>query len=284
MRCRSPSHPGTSGEMLDGFEDVLLEDLNGLDPAFDRWLEDERGRFRAHSAAPSAKAFWPNATIRSPRSKRRNSCWPSTAGMKGPGAPSCAATPNAATSGRRMAAYDRCRGVLAEAADARPSPETEDLIGRIRAQSAVRRGWPAVRAAGCPACPAEPQAAYAPRPVADRAATRATLRLRVVPLRTIGAGSRRRARDRPGRGNLRRPVAVSLDFLPAGDALAVRIAGHWRRCICRTGDAAWSGAGGGSDPGRHDPARARAGADHRAPGRHARRRRDRLGRPLRPRR
>ena len=33
-------------EMLNRFEDVLLEDLNGLDPAFDRWLEDERARFQ----------------------------------------------------------------------------------------------------------------------------------------------------------------------------------------------------------------------------------------------
>src|SRR6202012_4531327 len=31
---------GLSAAILDRFEDVLLEDLNGLDPAFDRWLED----------------------------------------------------------------------------------------------------------------------------------------------------------------------------------------------------------------------------------------------------
>ena len=31
--------------LLDRFEDVLLEDLSGLDPAFDRWLDDERDRF-----------------------------------------------------------------------------------------------------------------------------------------------------------------------------------------------------------------------------------------------
>jgi DNA-binding SARP family transcriptional activator len=30
---------------LDRFKDVLLEDLNGLDPAFDRWLTEERARF-----------------------------------------------------------------------------------------------------------------------------------------------------------------------------------------------------------------------------------------------
>jgi DNA-binding SARP family transcriptional activator len=35
-----------SGDILGKLEDVLLEDLNGLDPAFDRWLDDERARFR----------------------------------------------------------------------------------------------------------------------------------------------------------------------------------------------------------------------------------------------
>ncbi|HEY1412411.1 MAG TPA: hypothetical protein VGF36_09725, partial [Rhodopila sp.] len=34
-----------SAELLGRYDDVLLEDLDGLDPAFDRWLEDERGRF-----------------------------------------------------------------------------------------------------------------------------------------------------------------------------------------------------------------------------------------------
>ena len=35
-----------SAELLDRFQDVLLEDLNGLDPAFDSWLGDERARFQ----------------------------------------------------------------------------------------------------------------------------------------------------------------------------------------------------------------------------------------------
>ena len=34
-----------STNALARFEALLLEDLNGLDPAFDRWLDDERGRF-----------------------------------------------------------------------------------------------------------------------------------------------------------------------------------------------------------------------------------------------
>jgi DNA-binding SARP family transcriptional activator len=34
-----------SSDLLNRYDEVLLEDLNGLDPAFDRWLENERGRF-----------------------------------------------------------------------------------------------------------------------------------------------------------------------------------------------------------------------------------------------
>jgi DNA-binding SARP family transcriptional activator len=34
-----------SRDLLAHYEDLLFEDLNGLDPAFDRWLEEERGRF-----------------------------------------------------------------------------------------------------------------------------------------------------------------------------------------------------------------------------------------------
>ena len=56
-----------SADMLDKFEDVLLEDLGGLDPAFDRWLEDERARFqrigRAIGESLLAKCEDPEAAI-----------------------------------------------------------------------------------------------------------------------------------------------------------------------------------------------------------------------------
>ena len=49
-----------------------------------------------------------------------------------------------------VAAYDRCRGTLAETADARPSPETEELIGRIRSQSTQSAQRPGMRSEGAP--------------------------------------------------------------------------------------------------------------------------------------
>jgi hypothetical protein len=79
-----------------------------------------------------------------------------------------------------VAAYDRCRGTLAETADARPSPETEELIGRIRIQRQTARPGqqPGILSEASVPIPAPP------RSTAQR--DRKTLRLRVVPLRTIG--------------------------------------------------------------------------------------------------
>ena len=79
-----------------------------------------------------------------------------------------------------VAAYDRCRGALAETADARPSPETEELIGRIRIQSQ------SAQSGQQPGMQSEAPLPIPPplRSTAQR--DRRTVRLRVVPLRTIG--------------------------------------------------------------------------------------------------
>jgi DNA-binding SARP family transcriptional activator/tetratricopeptide (TPR) repeat protein len=171
-----------SVETLDRFEEVLLEDLNGLDPAFDHWLAGERARFqrigRTIGESLLANCENPVEAIEVAErllsiDRRHEGAWRtimrSHAERGDPGA--------------AMASYDRCRGVLAETSDARPSPETEDLIGLIRTQSGSGR-LPSqsvmVRAV------AEPQAAYTPpRPRAR--GERSALRLRVAPLRTIGA-------------------------------------------------------------------------------------------------
>ena len=170
-----------SVEILDKFEDVLLEDLNGLDPAFDRWLEDERARFRRIGRAIGesllAKCEDPVAAIDTAEQllaidRTHEGAWRTIMRSHAERGDLTAA----ATS------YERCRGVLAENSDGRPSPETEDLMGRIRAQANVGRLSTKLKAGyGV----AEDQAFYTP-PRSGPRRDRSALRVRVAPLRTIG--------------------------------------------------------------------------------------------------
>jgi DNA-binding SARP family transcriptional activator/TolB-like protein len=171
-----------SAKILDKFEGVLLEDLNGLDPAFDRWLDDERARFqrigRAIGESLLAKCEDPVAAIDAAEQlltidRTHEGAWRTIMRSYAERGDLGAAT----------ASYERCRGVLAENADGRPSPETEELIGRIRAQaSAGRLSNQANPGRGV----AEDQAMYTP-PRASPRRDRSAVRLLVASLRTIGA-------------------------------------------------------------------------------------------------
>jgi DNA-binding SARP family transcriptional activator/tetratricopeptide (TPR) repeat protein len=171
-----------SAEILDRFEEVLLEDLNGLDPAFDRWLEDERARFqrigRTIAEGLLAKCEDPMATIDAAEQllaidRTHEGAW--RAIMR--------SHVERGDLGAAIACYDRCRSVLAETSDRRPSPETDDLIGRIRAQAGSGRlanpAHVAHRLVDAPAADTPPRNS-------SRHA-RSALRLHVAPLRTIGA-------------------------------------------------------------------------------------------------
>jgi DNA-binding SARP family transcriptional activator/TolB-like protein/Tfp pilus assembly protein PilF len=197
-----------SPEILDQFENVLLEDLNGLDPAFDRWLEDERARFRrigrTIGESLMAKCEDPLASIEAAEQllaidRMHEGAWRTIMRSHA----------ELGDLGTAMASYDRCRGALAENPDGRPSPETEDLIGRIRTHAAA--GRPSnYAAAGRPPShtganqpnpnqpnPSQPNPGHGnahdqPTQTAARTSQRrakSTLRLRVAPLRTIGATS-----------------------------------------------------------------------------------------------
>jgi DNA-binding SARP family transcriptional activator/TolB-like protein/Flp pilus assembly protein TadD len=204
----SLTQPGAIlGNILDRFEEVLLEDLNGLDPAFDRWLEDERARFqrigRSIGESLLAKCEDPAASVEAAErllaiDRMHEGAWRTIMRSHA----------ELGDLGAAMAAYDRCRSVLAENADGRTSPETEELIGRIRTQAGAGRQSdhadpayrpPALRAAtyGSPAIgsPAHGPPAYSPAdeqllqtpPRASLRRSRSALRLRVAPIRTIGA-------------------------------------------------------------------------------------------------
>jgi DNA-binding SARP family transcriptional activator/TolB-like protein len=182
----------TSMQFTDHYEDVLLEDLDGLDPAFDRWLEDERARFlrirRTIGEGILAQCDDPLAAIEAAErmvavDRKHEGAWRILIRCHAERGDSPAA----------LGAYERCRGVLAETQGQLPSPETEDLVGRIRAQS---QSAPTGSAANATVAvqhglvrPASAFAARELRPTGMRPTGRrdlATLRLRVLPMRSIG--------------------------------------------------------------------------------------------------
>jgi DNA-binding SARP family transcriptional activator/TolB-like protein len=176
-----------SVKLLEQYDDVLLEDLSGLDPAFDRWLEEERGRFRRirRTIAESilAQCDEPLSAIEAAErmlaiDRRHEGAWRVLIRCHAERGDIRAA----------FGAYERCRGALAEAPAQRPSPETEDLIGRVRAQNqADQYGSAETRSGRSPCGPLreakELVAVTARSPVRHAPAT---LRLRVLPMRTLG--------------------------------------------------------------------------------------------------
>jgi DNA-binding SARP family transcriptional activator/tetratricopeptide (TPR) repeat protein len=164
--------------LLSRFRDVLLEDMDGLDPAFDSWLGDARARFtrmgRAIGESILAASEDPLTTIEAAEhmlafDRLHEGAWR-------------AIIRSHAERGNLDAAigsYDRCRGALAEANDGRkPSPETEELISRIRTR---------VLSGSVPLGRVLPETT-----VVQSAAGRvqrydpSSLRVRIAPLRTLG--------------------------------------------------------------------------------------------------
>src|SRR5689334_5755802 len=121
------AHP-KSLALLDG---ELLEDLDGIDPAFDAWLttERERVRDRARTLAEALlrEQVEPESTI--PAAQQLLSI-----DRAHEGAWRALMRAHAARGERGMAiqAYERCRAVLADLLDAAPSSETQRLLAEIR--------------------------------------------------------------------------------------------------------------------------------------------------------
>ncbi len=138
--------------LLDG---DLLEDLDGIDPNFDAWLNTERERIRdrARGIAESMlkEDLEPDAAIAAAQrlltiDRSHEGAWRSL--MRA----------HAARGERGLAvqAYDRCRAVLADMLDAAPSIETQKLLNEIRGPSHSR----------LPLRPPQPVEAEPPPPVA----------------------------------------------------------------------------------------------------------------------
>jgi DNA-binding SARP family transcriptional activator/TolB-like protein len=118
-------------------EGDLLEDLDGIDPNFDAWLNTERERLRDRARGVAElmlkEDMEPDAAIAAAQrllviDRSHEGAW--RALMK----------THAARGERGLAvqAYDRCRASLADMLDAAPSTETQKLLNEIRGPSNSR--------------------------------------------------------------------------------------------------------------------------------------------------
>ena len=116
--------------LFDLFRDTLLEDLNGLDPAFDQWLDEERarlgriGRTIAEGMLAGSQELPTTLAVAEQLlliDRTHEGAWRAI----------IRAHAERGDRGMAASAYEHCRAVLAETSFGKPSPETEDLIARI---------------------------------------------------------------------------------------------------------------------------------------------------------
>jgi DNA-binding SARP family transcriptional activator/TolB-like protein len=196
----SPAKPAAL-VLLDG---DLLEDLDGVDPAFDNWLATERERLRDRARVLAEQMLRdqlePELAIPAAQQllsidRAHEGAW--RALMR--------AYTTRGERGMAIQAYERCRSVLADLLDAQPSEETQRLAAEIRATANQMR--PA-HASSSPASlradlvrdlrlpqrqtpdhRTEPRLALLPESRAESrpAPPRAGVRIGVLPLQLLGA-------------------------------------------------------------------------------------------------
>ncbi|MBV9655700.1 MAG: hypothetical protein JOZ42_14190 [Acetobacteraceae bacterium] len=185
---RATTAEPASLSLLDG---DLLEDLDGVDPAFDAWLttERERVRDRARSLAEALLRERSESEGAIPAAQQLLSI-----DRAHEGAWRALMRAHAARGERGMAiqAYERCRAVLADLLDAVPSAETQRLLAEIRGggksdgQVATAVLDPSRRQEARPSAAVVPVLAdVRPEP---RFQSRGGARIGVLPLRLIGPG------------------------------------------------------------------------------------------------
>ena len=152
----------------------LLEELDGVDPAFDIWLHAERERLRDRARgvaeallfeAKAPETLIPVAQQLLSIDRAHEGAW--RALMR--------AHADRGERGMAIQSYDRCRAVLADLIDAVPSPETQALLAEIRSGKSVKAP---------PAPVAQPQ--FEVRQEAKPAPARGGAKLGVLPLALMG--------------------------------------------------------------------------------------------------
>lgn len=165
------THPGSLA-LLDS---ELLEELDGVDPAFDVWLHAERERLRdrARNVAEALLAETHAPEMMIPVAQQLL-----TIDRAHEGAWRALMRAHAERGERGMAiqSYDRCRAVLADLLDAVPSPETQSLLAEIRSGKTVTTTAPAAPQ------PAAPEPRFESRPSTIRGGAK----LGVLPLALVG--------------------------------------------------------------------------------------------------
>ncbi len=162
------THPASLA-LLDG---ELLEELDGVDPAFDGWLQTERERLRdrarsvgetllTEQGSPEALIVVAQQLLSIDRA--HEGAW--RALMR--------AHAERGERGMAIQSYDRCRAVLADLLDATPSSETQALLADIRTGRTARPAVPA---------PLSPVL----RPEQRAASPRVGAKLGVLPLTLVG--------------------------------------------------------------------------------------------------
>jgi DNA-binding SARP family transcriptional activator/TolB-like protein len=184
--------------LLDG---DLLEDLDGVDPNFDAWLNTERERLRDRARGIAETMLKDNLEPDAAISAAQRLL---TIDRSHEGAWRALMRAHAARGERGLAvqAYDRCRAVLADMLDAAPSVETQKLLNDIRGPSHSRLPLRPPQTAETEAPLPVPQSVATPetRPVQppqddqvlptprkrDPAASRGGAHIGVMPFRLIG--------------------------------------------------------------------------------------------------
>ena len=192
------THPGALA-LLDS---ELLEELDGVDPAFDGWLHGERERLRdrARNVAEALlnEQVAPDALI--PVAQQLLSI---DRAHEGAWRALMRAHAERGERGMAIQSYDRCRAVLSDMLDAVPSPETQALLAEIRSGKTVRAPAPGPVYAGAPE--PRPESRQEPRPETrpesrqesrqesrsdsrqeSRISSRAGARIGVLPLTLVG--------------------------------------------------------------------------------------------------
>lgn len=168
-------------ETLDLFRTPLLEDLAGLDPAFDRWLEQERLRLSriARTVGESMLDIQRGTPGELAIAERLLAIDPAhEAAWRAKIQVHIERNDRAAALG----AYERYRAVVAGIAQGDLSPEIEGLVAWLRSTRHAQQP-PAV-----PDTPPEPLPRSSP-PGFARGVPRCTIRLGVMPLRSIDPGA-----------------------------------------------------------------------------------------------
>lgn len=165
-------------DLLDSFRAPLLDDLVGIDPAFDQWLRSERTRLLGVARAMGERMLADHTAVDGRRQiadqllaidPLNETVWRTVMRDLHETGDRAAA----------LAAYDRCKAAMATAGCVAVSPETEELAARIRGHARPARD-PSID-------PTQAEPATEAKVGADEPETRHGVRLGIRPLRAIGA-------------------------------------------------------------------------------------------------